>query len=83
MDYQEFIQSKQVSIKNIGFDPYDIHPMLFEFQSDLVKWAIRKGKSALWAGTGLGKAQHIDDDILTPDGWKKIGDAKPGDILWN
>jgi len=55
MDYEKFLMQKKKTHKNIGFEPYDVHPMLFEFQEELVKWAIRKGKSALWAGTGLGK----------------------------
>lgn len=53
--YQDFLNEKQVLIKNIGFDPGPVHDILFPFQSDLVKWAIRKGKASLWAGTGLGK----------------------------
>jgi hypothetical protein len=53
--YQEFLLKKQSIIKNIGFEPGHVHEMLFQFQKDLVKWAIRKGKAALWAGTGLGK----------------------------
>ena len=40
---------------NLGFDPGPIHRKLFPFQTDIVKWACRKGKSAIWAGTGLGK----------------------------
>lgn len=53
--YLNFIKKKQVIIKNIGFEPGDLSDVLFPFQHDLVKWAIRKGKAALWAGTGLGK----------------------------
>jgi hypothetical protein len=55
MDYQEFIRAKQSRIRNVGFQPWDAHEMLFPFQADIVKWAIRKGKAAIWAGTGLGK----------------------------
>jgi hypothetical protein len=55
MDYQEFIQKKQSRIRNVGFQPWDAHEMLFPFQADIVKWSIRKGKAAIWAGTGLGK----------------------------
>lgn len=55
MDYADFIQQKQSRIRNVGFQPGDVHPMLFQFQADLTKWAIKKGKAALWAGTGLGK----------------------------
>jgi hypothetical protein len=42
-------------VKTIGFAPGPVHDRLFPFQADLTKWAIRKGKAALWAGTGLGK----------------------------
>jgi hypothetical protein len=55
MDYQEFIRAKQSRIRNVGFQPWDAHEMLFPFQADIVKWSIRKGKAAIWAGTGLGK----------------------------
>ena len=33
----------------------DLHPILFPFQRDLTRWAIRKGRAALFADTGLGK----------------------------
>jgi hypothetical protein len=55
MDYQEFIRAKQSRIRNVGFQPWGAHEMLFPFQADIVKWSIRKGKAAIWAGTGLGK----------------------------
>jgi len=32
-----------------------IHPLLFDFQKDLVQWAVRKGRAAIFADTGLGK----------------------------
>jgi len=56
MDYEKFLMQKKKTHKNIGFEPYSIDPMLFDFQHDLTSWAIRKGKAALWAGTGLGKS---------------------------
>ena len=37
--------------------PNDIHPALFPFQRDLVAWAVRKGRAALFADTGLGKTR--------------------------
>jgi DNA modification methylase len=57
MDYQDFLASKQLVFKSTGKDINrdDVHPMLFEFQRDLVTWSARKGRAALFADTGLGK----------------------------
>lgn len=55
MKYSEFIKTKERSIKNIGFKPVFMPDILFDFQHDLVVWAVKKGKAAIWAGCGLGK----------------------------
>lgn len=55
MDYQKFLKSKEIKHKNTGFNPDFLPDMLFDFQYDLVVWACKKGKSAIWAGCGLGK----------------------------
>jgi SNF2 family DNA or RNA helicase len=56
-DYQEFLKQKQLVFKSTGkeISRDDIHPMLFEFQRDLVVWSARKGRAAIFADTGLGK----------------------------
>jgi DNA modification methylase len=55
--YQEFLASKGSRIAYTGreVNDSDIHPLLFPFQRDLVRWSIRKGRAALFADTGLGK----------------------------
>lgn len=57
MDYQEFLENKKIIVTPCGIDvPRDeINPMLFDFQRDIVRWALIKGKAAVFAGTGLGK----------------------------
>jgi DNA modification methylase len=57
MDYSEFLASKAAVIQPCGIEVQDgdIHPMLFQFQRDLVRWAVRKGRAAIFADTGLGK----------------------------
>ncbi len=57
MDYKEFLETKQQRIKSCGFDidKSVINNILFDFQKDIVKWAILKGKCAVFADTGLGK----------------------------
>lgn len=57
MDYESFLKCKEPKIKNVGFEPWEINSNLFPFQRDLVNWAVRKGKAALWTGTGTGKTR--------------------------
>lgn len=33
-----------------------LNPQLFQFQHDITAWALRRGRAALFAGTGLGKS---------------------------
>jgi DNA modification methylase len=58
MDYQDFLKSKEFFIKATGFDvdKKDINAMLFDFQKDIVVWALKKGKAAIFADCGLGKS---------------------------
>lgn len=61
--YQEFLKSKLQTIEQSGFDvhPDDINPKLFKFQRDIVRWALRLGKAALFEECGLGKtAQQLE-----------------------
>jgi len=57
MEYTEFLKTKQLKVESSGFDVdiSELHPSLFDFQKDIVKWALKKGKCAIFAGTGLGK----------------------------
>lgn len=59
MDYQEFLKAKQKMIVDSGkeVDDTEINPHLFDYQHDIVKWALKKGKSAVFASTGLGKTR--------------------------
>ena len=55
--YSQFLETKTIKVTPVGIeiDPKDVHPMLYPFQRDLTLWALRKGHSALFADTGLGK----------------------------
>ena len=55
MNYDEFLKTKKISVTASGFTVDDINPILFDFQQDIVIWALKKGKAAIFAGTGLGK----------------------------
>ena len=55
MNYADFLAAKAQLEGNHGFDPTDLPGWLYEFQTDLVTWATRKGRAALFADCGLGK----------------------------
>lgn len=55
-DYERFLASKNIADPNTGMT--ELHPLLdcmMPHQSDIVKWALRRGRAAIFAGTGLGK----------------------------
>lgn len=57
IDYQSFLASKVRVAQPVGFEPDDLHGSLFPFQRDLVAWALRQGRCAIFADTGLGKTR--------------------------
>lgn len=57
MKYEEFIARKFGAVPSAGFDPPSIIDGLFPFQVDIVRWAIRRGRAAIFANTGLGKTR--------------------------
>ena len=63
MSYQEFLNSKRFSIKNTGFTVKreNLNSMLFDFQKDIVLWALKKGKAALFEDCGLGKTPQLQE----------------------
>lgn len=57
MEYLEFIKTKAIRQTFYGKDIQlcDINKNLFPFQRDIVRWAVKKGRCALFLDTGLGK----------------------------
>ena len=56
MEYSEFLERKSTPDNLHGFKPLWMPDFLFDFQSYLVDWAIRKGRGAVFADCGLGKS---------------------------
>jgi hypothetical protein len=54
-DYAEFIDSKTQHGADTGFEPLWTPSEMFDFQALLTGWAVRKGRAAIFADTGLGK----------------------------
>ena len=55
MDYEEFVRSKRRAEVATGHQPGDLNEHLFDFQHAIVGWAVRRGRAAVFADTGLGK----------------------------
>lgn len=77
MTYNDFLKSKRITTSASGFDvdKNSINSMLFDWQKDIVKWALKKGKCALFEDCGLGKTiqqlefaqkvyEHTGKDVL-------------------
>lgn len=73
--YQEFIDSKNITNDYFGFEQKNISQSLFDFQQAIVGWAVKKGRAAIFADTGLGKtamqiewarqvANHTNGNVL-------------------
>ncbi len=55
--YEAFLAAKAVTDPFTGISEFPPLPdCLFPHQRDIVSWALRRGRSALFAGTGLGKS---------------------------
>jgi len=57
MDYNTFLLKKRFILESSGFsiDKFDLNLMLYEFQLDIVRCALARGKAAIFADCGLGK----------------------------
>lgn len=56
MNYSDFLANKATIDPNTGLiDIPPLNPMLYEHQKDMVTWALRRGRAALFADCGIGK----------------------------
>lgn len=72
MSYEQFLAQKLIQDPPTGVDVVpELSRLLFPFQSDIVRWALKRGRAAIWADCGLGKtamqlewAKHIPGPVL-------------------
>ena len=56
MNYQEFLENKAVVDMPTGIEVLpELNPMLYDFQKDIVGWALKRGRASVFADCGLGK----------------------------
>ncbi len=70
-DYAAFLTQKRRVVAPGGIEPRELPPTLFDWQKAIVRWAVRKGRAAIFADCGLGKtfmqvawAQSLDVPTL-------------------
>jgi len=55
--YADFLAAKAIVDPDTGIDnPPAMPAAMFPFQADITRWALRRGRAAIFAGTGLGKS---------------------------
>ena len=57
MDYNDFVSAKLGSVDTTGIAAPLRDYGLFPHQRDLAEWALRRGRAAIFADTGLGKSR--------------------------
>lgn len=57
MNYEEFLKNKRFVLESCGFDidKNELNPKMYDFQKDIVRWALAKGRACIFADCGLGK----------------------------
>ena len=56
-EYEQFLKRKAIQVQPCGFECTEVNPDLFGWQNDVVHWALRKGKSAIFSDCGSGKSR--------------------------
>ena len=76
MEYIDFLKQKQIITQSSGFEPQtQLNKNLFDWQAEVVRWALKKGRAALFEDCGMGKSlqslawatqvhEHTNQDIL-------------------
>lgn len=61
LSYEDFLERRKSNLPEIGREVTDdeIGPHLFGFQREIVRFAARVGRPAVWADTGLGKTRMM------------------------
>lgn len=72
-DYNAFLTSKRITAAPVGFEAAQINPMLFDYQRDVVRWALKRGRAAIFSRYGTGKtpmqlewARHVSEHTGRP-----------------
>jgi hypothetical protein len=69
--YADFLAQKRRAFSGVGLPSFDVPAKLFDWQAAIARWAMRKGRAAIFADCGLGKsfmqiawAQNVPGRVL-------------------
>ncbi len=57
--YEEFLKTKGAKVDSVGFESQTVNPKLFDWQTDVVRWALRKGRACIFSDCGTGKTPML------------------------
>jgi len=75
MEYSTFLKDKEVTNPDTGFEVprAELNDSLFDFQRDIVRWALKRGRACIFADCGMGKtlmqlewAHRVSDSTNNP-----------------
>ena len=75
VSYADFLAAKALIASPCGFEPQNVASHLFDFQGAVTRWALRLGRAAIFAGTGLGKT------AMQVEFARQVVDHTKGDVL--
>ncbi len=75
MNYQDFLQEKNTVWQSCGFEASEYSPYLYDFQRAIVRWALAKGRAAIFADCGLGKT------LMQLEWARQVYEHTGGDVL--
>src|SRR5690554_6129771 len=79
LDYQDFLAVKNTrqmaDAGGLTVDDSEVSGQLFDFQRDIVRWALNRGRAAIFAECGLGKTP------MQLEWARHVHEATKGDLL--
>lgn len=75
LSYEDFLTRRRDATHDHGFEADSVSDLLYPFQRDVVGWAARKGRAAIFADCGLGKTP------MQLEWARLVGEQTGGDVL--
>lgn len=83
--YAEFLAAKTSRIELPGriVAAGDVHPSLHPWQNELVQWAVRTSRAALWADTGMVELRCGASELHLRNLWDRVPNVARTSTAWS